>query len=328
MSGADLTFRAMGCEIRLIVGAPGPNGIDPAEAAAEARAFVEEFDRRLSRFRPDSELCSLNADRADVVPASGLLRTAVAAAIDAAMQTDGLVDPTLVDQLERLGYSSSREGVAAADLRSALAIAPPRRRAQPDPARRWALVDVDERAGVIRRPPGVRLDSGGIGKGLAADLLATRLAAQTRFVVSCGGDLRVGGTAAGREEVLVEHPLTGERDALVVIEGGAVATSGINLRVWRRADGRYAHHLIDPHTGEPAWTGLLGVTALAPSGVAAETVAKAALLSGPDRGRRLLEEHGGILFHEDGEAESVGPIDHRPNLTVRLPASALNGVAA
>ena len=56
-----------------------------------------------------------------------------------------------------------------------------------------------------------------------------------------------------------------------------MATSGINVRVWRRADGRYAHHLIDPRTGEPAWTGLVGVTALAPTGVEAETLAKAAL---------------------------------------------------
>ncbi len=328
MSGADLTFRAMGCEIRLIVGAPGPGGIDPAAAAADGRAFIEDFNRRLSRFRPGSELRTLNAHPADAAPASALLRTAVGAAMAAAAQTGGLVDPTLVDQIERLGYSSSHEGVAPADLRSALATAPSRRPAQPDPARRWALIDVDEPAGVIHRPRGVRLDSGGIGKGLAADLLATRLARQTRFVVSCGGDLRAGGTVAARHEMLVEHPLTGERDALLSIEGGAVATSGINSRLWRRADGRYAHHLIDPRTGEPAWTGLIGVTALAPTGVAAETAAKAALLSGPGRGRPLLAEHGGILFHESGEAEPVGPIDLRPNLTVRLPVAAQRGAAA
>ena len=65
---------------------------------------------------------------------------------------------------------------------------------------------------MIRRPTGVRFDSGGIGKGLAADLIAERLAGQPRFVVDCGGDLRVGGAEPELQEVLVEHPLTGEQD--------------------------------------------------------------------------------------------------------------------
>lgn len=328
MSGADVTFRAMGSEIRLIVGAPGPDGVDPLDAVADATTFIEEFEQCLSRFRPDSELCALNSDIGDVVPASPLLRDAVAAGIDAAESTDGLVDPTLVDEVEDAGYAESREGIVPANLRSALMMAPERKPARPDPARRWAMIEVDDDAGVIRRPRGVRFDSGGIGKGLAADVLAGRLAGQTRFLVCCGGDIRAGGTDGGRQEVLVEHPLTGERDQRLYMERGAVATSGINVRLWRRHDGRYGHHLIDPRTGEPAWTGLVGATALAPTGVVAETTAKAALLSGPDRARRILSEHGGVLFHEDGEAEAVGPIELKPNLTVRISAAALKGMAA
>jgi thiamine biosynthesis lipoprotein len=328
MSGADVTFRAMGSEIRLIVGEPGPNGIDPIDAVAGTKAFVEEFEQCLSRFRPDSELCALNSYVGDVVPASPLLRDAVAAGLAAAERTGGLVDPTLVDEIEGAGYVDSREGSASADLRTALLMAPERKPARPDPARRWAMVEVDEQAGVIRRPGGVRFDSGGIGKGLAADLIAERLAGQTRFVIGCGGDLRVGGTLPERQEVLVEHPLTGAQDRRLYIESGAVASSGINVRVWRREDGRFAHHLIDPRTGEPAWTGLVGATALAPTGVEAETMAKAALLSGPDGARSLLAEHGGVLFHEDGEAEPVGPIELKPRLTVRVPAGMLKEVAA
>jgi hypothetical protein len=40
------------------------------------------------------------------------------------------------------------------------------------------------------------------------------------------------------------------------------ATSGLNVRIWRDEDGRYSHRLRDPATGEPAWTGLIGATAL------------------------------------------------------------------
>jgi thiamine biosynthesis lipoprotein len=186
MSGADATFRAMGSEIRLIVGEPGPAGIDPIEALTVAKDFIAGFEQCLSRFRPDSELCALNAYVEDVISASPLLRRAVAAGIDAAARTGGLVDPTLVDEIERAGYAGSREEAVAADLGTALALAPERRPALPDPARRWALIEIDEEIGVIRRPRGVRFDSGGVGKGLAADLIAERLAGQARYVIGCG----------------------------------------------------------------------------------------------------------------------------------------------
>ena len=318
MSGADVTFRAMGSEIRLIVGEPGPGGGDPAALVEDARAFLEGYEQCLSRFRPDSELCAFNADPREVVPASALLRKAVAAGLDAARATDGLVDPTLCDEIEAVGYVETREGATPARLQDALLLAPARAPAHPSPERRWSEVEVDDEAGTIRRPPGVRFDSGGIGKGLAADLLAERMAAQRRFVVGCGGDLRVGGTEAEPFEVLVEHPLTGEHDQRIRMNAGAVATSGMNVRVWRRPDGRYAHHLLDPATGESAWTGLIGATALAPTGVEAETLSKAALLSGPEGARRILARHGGLILHDHGEAETVGPISTAPNLTVRF----------
>ncbi len=90
------------------------------------------------------------------------------------------------------------------------------------------------------------------------------------------------------------------------VAAGGVATSGINVRLWRTGGGRFAHHLLDPATGEPAWTGLVGVTALGSTALEAETLAKAALLSGPEAAREWLAEHGGLLVHDTGETERVG----------------------
>ena len=81
---------------------------------------------------------------------------------------------------------------------------------------------------------------------------------------------------------------------------GAVATSGLGTRVWRTETG-FAHHLIDPATGRPAWTGVIQATALASSGVEAEMLAKMALLSGPELGLAVLEHAGGVLVLDDGE---------------------------
>jgi thiamine biosynthesis lipoprotein len=108
--------------------------------------------------------------------------------------------------------------------------------------------------------------------------------------------------------VEVADPFTGETAFRLWLGDGAVATSGIDARLWRRPDATYGHHHIDPARGEPAWTGLVSATALAPTALEAETLAKAALLSGAAAGRRLLARDGGLLVHDDGAIELAGPL--------------------
>jgi thiamine biosynthesis lipoprotein len=308
----DMTFRSMGSDTRLIIDAPLMPTLAPAAAAAEReRAFVEDFARRLSRFRADSELSALNGDPSEEVPASLLLRTAVAAGLWAAERSGGLVDPTLVGEIERVGYVASQDGGALASLQEALACAPARAPARPRSDARWRRVVVDHGRGSIVRPPGLCIDTGGTGKGLAADAVAHRLRGYTRFVVDCGGDIAVGGVATEFEpqSIEVEHPISGECVHTLRLAHGGVATSGLNVRIWRREDGAFAHHLLDPCTGEPVWSGLIGATALAPSALEAETLSKLALLSGPEGARRALGEHGGVVVHDDGDVEVIGPSD-------------------
>ena len=130
----------------------------------------------------------------------------------------------------------------------------------------------------IRRPPGLRLDTGGTGKGLAADLLALRLPAGERWAIDCGGDLRVRAPTASRSTSTSGIRSPASPSIGCASTDGAVATSG-STRLWRAADGTPRHHILDPATGEPAWTGVIGATALAPTALEAEALAKAALLS-------------------------------------------------
>jgi thiamine biosynthesis lipoprotein len=320
----DTTFRSMGSDIRLLIGYPLRHDEPPAiEAAAEQRSFIEDFAARMSRFIPESELSALNGDPRAEVPASSLLRNVVRAGLWAAELTGGLVDPTLVSELEAVGYRRSLADREPASLAEALAGAPPRRPARPHPARRHRHVEVDDRAGVVRRPPGVRIDSGGVGKGVVADMVAFRLCGYSRYVVDCGGDLAVGGVEAlvRPYEIEVEHPLTGETVHTLRVSSGGVATSGLNVRVWRTQDG-FSHHLLDPASGRPAWTGLIGATALGTSALEAETLTKAALLLGPSGARRVLAKQGGLIVHDDGDVELIGPIDEPPRMLLRVAARA------
>ncbi|WP_157591877.1 FAD:protein FMN transferase [Solirubrobacter soli] len=284
MTARDLSFDCMGTTVRLLT-----------DQAEECRTFLEHFDATLSRFRPAGELCRLNADPREEVPVSLLLHAAIAAGLRAAELTGGLVDPTLVDQLEANGYDRTRRAPELA-LERALQAAPARRPAKPHPDEPWRRIVLTE--GTVRRPPGLRLDTGGSGKGLAADLLAQKL--DGRYAIDCGGDIRVGGAF----DIEVRHPLTGRNFHTLHVEDQAVATSGIDTRLWEH-DGAPRHHLLDPSTGRPAWTGLISVTALAPTALEAETRAKAALLSGPRDAQRWLKEHGGLLVTDDGDTHFV-----------------------
>jgi FAD:protein FMN transferase len=297
----DTSFAAMGTMVRVVCEADG---------GADVRSMFAQIERRLSRFDPGGELSRLNADPRTAVPATPLVRAAIAAALSAARLSGGLVDPTLLHSVRDAGYCRSRAHVGPGPLVRALQSAPARRRARPDPAARWLTVEVDDAAGVIRRPPGLGLDLGGSVKGWAADLVCARLEPYGRCAVDCGGDLRIA-PSSGRPvpwEVRVRHPLTGAVAHTFHVVAGGVATSGIDARLWECATGDFAHHLIDPATRAPAWTGLLAATALAPSALEAEALSKAALLSGPEAGRRLLRaHHGGVLIHDDGSVDPVDP---------------------
>lgn len=309
--GIDYSFEAMGSVVRLLI-EPHllPSAPAPADVASREHEFVLDFGARLSRFREQSELSLMNADPRPQVGASRLLRDAVRVGLWAAERSSGLVDPTVLPALERLGYDHSLNGYEPASLQEALAAAPSRRPAGPSRRAAWREIVVDEDAEAVIRPPGVQFDTGGIGKGLCADYIAARLGGYTRFVVDCGGDIVVGGVGAQLDpyQIEVEHPLTRRPIGTIAVCQGGIATSGLNVRIWKRPDGSFAHHLIDPATFEPVWSGLIGATALGRTATEAETLAKMALLLGPDGGREALTQYGGVMIHDDGRSELVGPV--------------------
>ena len=279
-------------------------GDGSVETAARARERLLDAHRRLSRFDPDSELSRLNRDCRREVPATPLLRSLAAAVWAAGQSSGGLVDATLVDAIERAGYAEDFDDLRGLSLAEALASRTERAPGVPAEPGLWREIVVDDAGGTVTRPPGVRIDGGGIAKGLLADLLATDLTGQRAFAIDCCGDVRVGGQAGLRRRVLVDNPFGGEPLHEFGLRDGAAATSGIGRRCWLGPDGRAAHHILDPRGGEPAFTGIVQATALAPTALLAEVHAKAALLAGPAAAPARLP-HGGVLVGDDGGVEVI-----------------------
>lgn len=301
-------FPLFGTQVRVAVDGTGGPASDAPLAALRVRARLRAVHNALTRFDAGSELSQLNARAGEDVVVSATLLRAVQAALHAAALSGGLVDPTVLPALQDAGYKGSRAGQPPAPLADALAAAPARRPAAAHPGCAWTLIHVDAEHSTVRLPPGTRIDLGGSAKGMAVDLAAHALAGRRTFAVDAGGDIRLGGTDAAPRTVRIADPLSGGTAHEFTLTTGAVATSGLDHRVWHTADG-FAHHLIDPATGTPAWTGVVQATALAPTALEAETLAKTALLRGPSAGRAVLSRHGGALILDDGELVLVSGVD-------------------
>jgi thiamine biosynthesis lipoprotein len=296
---AGASFACFGSTCAVFVIGAGTLGT-AQEAVDFARARLLDWHRRFTRFDPESELSQVNDDPRPTLPVSWEMARLAEAAVTAGRVSGGLVDATLVDEIRASGYAGDLDEPPA--LSAALDRAPVRRPASPRRGSRWREFAPDVAAGTLTRPPGCKLDSGGIAKGLFADLLAESLAGHAAFAIDCAGDVRLGGTAGIDRQVLVASPFDGQTLHQFARSGGGVATSGIGRRSWLDDDGRPGHHLLDPSTGRPAYTGVVQVTAVAATALDAEIRTKAALLSGPDHAADWLPD-GGVIVHDDGDYE-------------------------
>jgi FAD:protein FMN transferase len=297
------TFTCFGGATTVAVEGDGPAG-DPQQAVQTIIDFLLDLHATFSRFKPESELSQLNQDPRERVPVSPHMAAFLQAAVEASVGTGGLVDCTMLDAIENAGYRQDRfRGTLALPL--ALAMAPPREPGAGDPAARWKQVAVDVEAGVVERPVGMRFDGGGLVKGLAADLVASRLAGHPGFAVDCEGDVRVGGSDPAVRMLEVPNPFGGPVLHEFAVADGALATSSIAKRSWFESM-RPTHHVLNPATGKPAFTGVVQVSALAPTAVEGEVLAKAAVLSGPTKAESWLP-HGGVIVYDDGSHRVVEP---------------------
>ncbi|MGH9058830.1 MAG: FAD:protein FMN transferase, partial [Acidimicrobiales bacterium] len=263
----------MGSDAHLIV-VGGPDRLVDAAAAR-----VHQLEGRWSRFRADSEVSRLNRHAGEAVAVSADTITLVRRAVEAWRISAGAFDPTLLGDLVRAGYDRSFELLDAAP-------GPGDSRLGPGVE---GITIVDDRC--VRLPLGTGFDPGGIGKGLAADLICDEVlaAGASGVCVNLGGDLRVTGTATGGGPwtVAVDHPDAAEALALVGLAAGAVATSTTLLRRWTTG-GERRHHVIDPHTGLPSTTTLTLAAVVASEAWVAEALAKAVLLGGVEHPFDLL----------------------------------------
>lgn len=268
---------------------------------AMGRAF-EEMDRvvdLLNRYDPASAVALLSTEGMMKLPPPELTRV-VSLGRDYLELSGGAFDITvqpLVD-LFRTGKLSRPAGHR-----------PPGRSANGDPPHpstvpppteaevREALELVDGRAvkvdsrSITLAKGGMGLTLDGIAKGYVVDLMARGLESGgiRDFLINAGGDIRTGGRREDGKpwRVAVQNPRKdGTYPDVLAVRAGAVATSG-SYEIYFDGE-RTRHHIVSGRTGSsPQPT--QSVTVIAPTTVAADALATAVFVMGPESGLRLID---------------------------------------
>jgi thiamine biosynthesis lipoprotein len=267
-------FPAMGSDAHLVV----VGGADRLVADAVRR--IEELEQRWSRFIDTSEISELNRRAGEDVVVSTDTALLVRRATEAWRLTGGGFDPTVLGAVLRAGYDISFDEM-------------PGEKSATESQLLIGCTDISIDGGTVRLPRGTGFDPGGIGKGLAADIVIGELlaAGAEGACVNLGGDLRVAGSNPHGEAwtIAIEHPLIDEPIALVGLGAGAVATSTTLRRRWT-VEGQTRHHLIDPATSRPSESDIELVTVIAAEAWVAEVLAKAVLLRGSVRAFDIIDD--------------------------------------
>ena len=305
-------FAAMGTRVHVIA-------VDgPPDLTFVAGERIDELERRWSRFRADSELNEVNDAAGSDVEVSHDTWVLVSKACQAWRLSQGAFDPTVASAMDANGYDRPFDELCAAPVATARPslVAPG-----------CADIELDDRRRSVRLPRGVRIDPGGIGKGLAADIVAAEMmrAGAGGALVNIGGDLvALGEPPSGdRWWVEIDEPTVCPLPLTTVgIERGALATSVTTRRRWVTDDGD-RHHLVDPRTGAPTETETVLASALACEGWLAEITTKAHVVG---RVSPALASVPALVLRSDGRLEAhAGFHDHIADLEPVAPAEALSG---
>ena len=265
-------------------------GENAAAALESAEKELHTLDEAvLSRTAEGSELYALNASNGETVEcgADDILPALIETALTISDATDGAFDPTLAPVLDAWGFTKDERRVPSADeLKELLSHTGCGKVALEKTADGWTVTLLD----------GAQLDLGGIAKGYAAGRVRTilREAGVTSAIISLGGNVAAVGKKPDGSAWTVGLQDPDRPEAYfgtVSIEDACVVTSGAYQRYFEE-NGVCYHHILDPHTGCPAESGVKSVSVVAQDDTLADALSTALFVMGLDAGAEFQKSSG------------------------------------
>lgn len=265
----------------------------------EIRNEMELVNESLSMFNPNSVIARLNRNETDSTDV--LFRKMFAMAQKVNRATDGGYDITVAPLVNAWGFGVDKG-------------------AFPDSARIDSLllmVGMEkltlENDRLTKRTQEMKLDASSIAKGLGVDLVAEYFERQgiANYMVEIGGEVRVKGQSDKRRpwRIGIDRPEDDiaaqdrQLQRVIALTSGALATSG-NYRNFYVHDGKKYAHTINPRTGYPVQTEILGASVYAPSCMEADAYATGFMVVGLEKAKEIIgntpELEGCLIYEENG----------------------------
>lgn len=284
--------QAMGTEFVFTLWPPSPEmGLDDVRRVAElAFEMIDGLERRISNWIPESHISRINqfAGHRPVETTQEMIALLLTCR-HFHRESGGAFDVTVGPLLDLWGFYRN-EGVIPdnAAIEEALAKVG------------MDKVEIDEEKQRVRfATPDMRIDFGGIGKGLALDRAAYILREQgVKSAILHGGTSTVvviGTPPDGSDwKVRVRSPYNDINKHLdeVVIRNESLSTSSGSEKFFELEGRRYCH-IFDPRTGRPV-EGVLSVTVIAPTGVESDALSTAFFVMGLEQTKAYCRAHPGI----------------------------------
>lgn len=278
------------------------------ESARAAFGRIEELNRILSDYNPDSEVMRLckTAGSGEAIPVSSELFEVLSKSLELSKVTEGAFDVS-VSPVVKLWRVARRQRKLPPEesLKAARTLVG------------WQQIQVDPvKRTVELHKAGMQLDFGGIAKGYIADQARAVLIERghRQCLVAVAGDIAAGDPPPGRDAWRIGiAPLDkpdGEPSRYLRLVNCSISTSGDAFQ-FVEIDGVRYSHIVDPATGL-GLTRRMSVTVVAPKGVSADGLATAVCVVGPERGLKLIEQTKGaaaliVLATDDGLTVTESP---------------------
>ena len=256
-------------------------GLDSAAVHRGIDSLLQEVNRQMSTYLPDSEISRFNRS-ADTgwFPVSPGLYLVLDKAGEISRVSGGAFDITVGPLVNLWGFGPEdrRELVPTAD----------------EIQRRKSWVGSDQLQlrpsppAVKKARPEIYCDLAAIAKGYAVDQVAEYLGQRglRRYLVDIGGEIKTAGRNHRGKIWMVGISSPDDKSGVqkaVALDNRAMATSG-DYRNYFEVDGVRYSHTIDPQTGRPITHSLASVTVIHETCMVADALATAIDVLGPEKG--------------------------------------------
>ena len=267
-------------------------GIDSHDLAVRCLDLVEEFESLWSRFIPTSDISRLNSANGQPTLVDDRTLTLIHHMIAAHQATDGAYNPTRLPLQIAAGDTQSLINDRSTTLAAGATV-----------FSHLSGIHIFH-DGKVSLPRGLTLDAGGIGKGLAADLILRFALEQGAkgVCINLGGDMAINTGDSIGWDVEILSPFDPEVVLnTICVSVGGVATSSLFARQ-RTSAGITSHLFTNSSAHDTNHT--VGATVIANSAAWSEAWTKYAILSNPAQAIDTLTSTGlaAMLVSADGHA--------------------------